>query len=63
MKSKRRPSGRDSALARATLAMMDPSDKAARETASPPATARGKRLNGMRLIDLERRARFVQFAT
>lgn len=63
MNTKRRPSGRDGALAQATLAIMDAHDKAQRETAAPPAIVRGKRLTGVRLIDLERRARFVRFAS
>jgi hypothetical protein len=50
-------------MAQATRAAMDSRDKTARETASPPAIGGGKRLSGVRLIDLERRARFVQLAS
>jgi hypothetical protein len=63
MNSKKRPSGRDCALAQATLALIDMREKEARENTPIPVISRDRRLTGVRLIDLERRARFVQRAS
>jgi hypothetical protein len=63
MHSKRRPSGRDCALAQATLAIIDAREKREREARQPTIFGRDQRLNGVRLINLERRARFAQLAS
>jgi hypothetical protein len=66
MRNRNRPSGRDCALAQATLATLKESETPGRDAlvaAAPAAIWREAQQRAIRLIDLERRARFARVAS